>query len=234
MTNETRAPRGLRLRCMRRASAAALALASVLGACRASDLHAGAGETPLVAPRTASTVSFEAALAARRPVDAFTRVEPNAADLSQLLWAAQGVLGPELRTVPSLSAPDAVEVWLARADGVHRYLPASHATVKVLPMDVRKQLARVEAHAEGLRAAPVLVVLTGRAGTARARHGERAERMVALEAGHAAQNVMLQAQALGLAAVPLGLDDDEAVRTLLVLPRDTLPLHVLAVGLPGR
>lgn len=65
------------------------------------------------------------------------------------------------------------------------------------------------------------------------RYGTRAERYVALEAGHAAQNVLLQAVALGFAALPVGAFDDRRVQEVLNLPGGHRPLYLIPVGLPA-
>jgi SagB-type dehydrogenase family enzyme len=64
------------------------------------------------------------------------------------------------------------------------------------------------------------------------KYGERAERYVSLEAGHAAQNVLLEATALRLGAVPVGAFDDDAVARALPLRRDERPIYMVAVGHP--
>jgi nitroreductase len=53
-----------------------------------------------------------------------------------------------------------------------------------------------------------------------------------MEAGHAAQNLLLEAAAVGLAAVPVGAFDDDRVRETLGLPRSEAPLYLIPVGHP--
>ncbi len=53
-----------------------------------------------------------------------------------------------------------------------------------------------------------------------------------LEAGHAAQNLLLQAVSLGLAAVPIGAFHDDEVQRVLGLPNDHQPLYLIPVGHP--
>lgn len=213
-----------------------LALGILVGGCRASDVSSGHPDMQLPAPKTAGSVSVEAALAARKVVRGFAVEVPSAADLSQLLWAAQGIVDPVsgARTTFTPGGVHALDLWVARTDGVHRYAPATHSLTRVLPMDVRRQLAQATSDADELKAAPILIVITGQPGKARPRWGDRAERMVAIEGGHAGQSLLLQAAPLGLAATPLSIVDDEAIRTALVLPKDQLPIHVIAVGLPAR
>ncbi len=64
------------------------------------------------------------------------------------------------------------------------------------------------------------------------KYGGRATRYVHIEVGHAAQNVLLQATASGLAAAPVGAFDDRGVKVLLALPREADPLYLLPVGRP--
>ena len=66
------------------------------------------------------------------------------------------------------------------------------------------------------------------------RHGpERAARYAAFEAGHAGQNLLLQAVALDLGSVPVGSFRDDEISRLLGLPADEAPLYLFAVGRPA-
>jgi len=51
-----------------------------------------------------------------------------------------------------------------------------------------------------------------------------------MEAGHAGENLYLQAEALGLATVAIGAFDDERVREVLDAPATQRPLYVFPVG----
>jgi SagB-type dehydrogenase family enzyme len=59
---------------------------------------------------------------------------------------------------------------------------------------------------------------------------ERSARYVQLEAGHAAQNLLLQVTALNLGAVPIGAFEDDTVKAALSLPADQQPLYLIPVG----
>jgi SagB-type dehydrogenase family enzyme len=79
--------------------------------------------------------------------------------------------------------------------------------------------------------APAVFVIAGILARTAPKYGpDRAWRYVNLEAGHAAQNLLLQAVVLGLGAVPIGAFDDDAVQDLLELPGDQRPLYLIPVG----
>ena len=180
-------------------------------------------EMPLPAPSTSSSVALETALAMRKPARAFAAGEIGASDLAQMLWSTRAT--PRLGALP-------LDVYVASSAGVTRYVGASHALVMVTAEDLRKAIAQATGEPEDVRDAPLLVVLVGSPAKGRAKYGERADRFAAIETGHAAQNVLLQATALGLAATPLALFHEDGVSRALGLSREQIPLHIVAVGKP--
>jgi len=78
--------------------------------------------------------------------------------------------------------------------------------------------------------APALVVIAAQPARTAARYGARAEAYVAMEAGAAAQNLLLQAAALGLGGTLVGAFDDAAVRRSLALAETEQPLAIVPVG----
>jgi SagB-type dehydrogenase family enzyme len=64
------------------------------------------------------------------------------------------------------------------------------------------------------------------------KYGERGVRYVHIEVGHAAQNVMLQAQALGLGAVVVGAFDDNRAAEIMDLPKNERVLYLMPIGKP--
>jgi nitroreductase len=63
-------------------------------------------------------------------------------------------------------------------------------------------------------------------------YGVRGIRYVHMEAGHAAQNVLLQAIALGLGGVVIGAFENQAVRRAAAMPANEQPLYIIPVGRP--
>ncbi len=62
------------------------------------------------------------------------------------------------------------------------------------------------------------------------KYGERGVRYVHMEAGHAAQNLCLQAAALDLGLVTVGAFRDDQVKDTLGLPEDEQPLYIIPIG----
>jgi SagB-type dehydrogenase family enzyme len=62
------------------------------------------------------------------------------------------------------------------------------------------------------------------------KYGKRAVRYVHMEAGHAAQNVWLQANSLKLGTVTVGAFADSHVQSLLGMAPEEMPLYLLPVG----
>ena len=81
------------------------------------------------------------------------------------------------------------------------------------------QLCQAAAGQEFIREAPVNIVIAADDRGMEGRYGERAERYVCIEVGHAAQNIHLQAVAMGLGSAPIGAFDDEQVHAVLQAAR---------------
>jgi SagB-type dehydrogenase family enzyme len=197
---------------------------------------AGSGQViALPTPRLKAALSLEEALSARRSVRSFGDQRLTAAELGQLLWAAQGITSPSgQRTAPSAGALYPLEVYAVTPDGAYRYAAQGHRLVPQVAGDVRKALAVAAVGQASVSDAPSVIVIAAVYARTAGRYGaERSPRYVHLEAGHATQNVLLQAVALGLGAAPIGAFDDERVKAVLALPPDQQPLYLIPVGHPN-
>lgn len=192
---------------------------------------ASASPVGLPSPRQNGPLSLEEALAQRRSVREFSPEPLQASDIGQLLWAAQGVTDAEgRRTAPSAGALYPLEVYAITVEGAFHYLPSEHAIRPVASTDLRSALAAAAFDQVVVAEAPLVLAVTGVVERTRAKYGTRASRYVHLEAGHAVQNVLLQAVAMGLGAVPIGAFDDERVSEVLGLPDEESPLYLVPVG----
>lgn len=190
----------------------------------------------LPAPPTAGAMSLEEALAHRRSVREFAPGALTLAEVSRLAWAAQGVTAPERRTAPSAGATYPLEIYLVVGDvenlaaSVYHYRPGQHRLDVVASGDLRLPLAAASLDQKWINHAAMVVVIAAAFERTTARYGMRGERYVHMEAGHAAQNLLLQAAAMGLGATPAGAFNDTEVSRLLHLPGGETPLYIIPVG----
>lgn len=82
-----------------------------------------------------------------------------------------------------------------------------------------------------VRRAAAVMVLSGVYERMTTKYGERGIRYVHMEAGHAAQNVYLQAVSLGLSTVVIGAFRDEEVKSLLKMAGGEKILYIMPVGM---
>lgn len=188
-------------------------------------------------PAHEGRTSVEAALHARRSNREFTGVSLSLAEASQLLWAADGINRPGgYRTVPSAGALYPLEVYLIAgqvegvAPGIWKYTRREHALIAGSPGDRRRDLARAAFHQSWVAEAAAIIAVAAVPERTAAKYGARAERYVHIEVGHAAQNVYLQAGALGLGTTVVGAFDDDEVKAVMAMTRDEHPLCLLPVG----
>jgi SagB-type dehydrogenase family enzyme len=190
-------------------------------------------------PRRQSNVSVESALQNRRSVREYRDEPLTLAEVSQLLWAAQGITGPEdRRTAPSAGALYPLEVYLVAgrvndlASGIYRYQPRRHELVRIVEGDKRIRLAAAALDQDCVRHGAATIVVAAVYERVTKKYGKRGVMYVHMEAGHAAQNVFLQAVALNLGTVVVGAFEDDPVKKLLTLPVEEQPLYLLPVGRP--
>lgn len=202
--------------------------------------HEAPGIIALPPPRTESNVSIEQAIARRRSVREYTRDAISLGDLSQLLWAAQGVTGAgNLRAAPSAGATYPLEIYAVvgrvtgAEAGVYRYRPIEHALHRAIDGDVFEKLATACLGQDCVRdAAAVIVLAAVHERTTRA-YANRGNRYVENEVGHVAENVHLQAVALGLGTVAVGAYNDTAVGNVLRVGPEEKVMYLVPVGRPG-
>ena len=191
-----------------------------------------AGVEKLPSPDQKGKTPLESALARRRSVRSYGGGELTAREVSQLCWAAAGITDPGrgFRTAPSAGALYPLELYLVMGKGVYRYDPRGHVLRRHREGDHRRSLAAAALNQRCVASAPVCFVIAAAEKRTAAKYGRRAWRYCLLEAGHVAQNVLLQATALSLGSVPVGAFDDDRVGKLLRLPADQRAVYLLPVG----
>ncbi|MFZ5926207.1 MAG: SagB/ThcOx family dehydrogenase [Acidobacteriota bacterium] len=187
--------------------------------------------------RMEGTVALERTLQFRRSLRQYSRAAVTLAEAAQLLWAAQGVTGRGgYRTAPSAGALYPLETFLCagRVDtlpaGVYKYRPGRHDLIRLAEGDLRSKLASAALGQAWVREAPLTIALAAEFQRVTGRYQQRGIRYAWMEAGHAAQNVLLQAVALGLGGVPVGAFDDRAVQRILRMTGEEEPLYLIPIG----
>jgi SagB-type dehydrogenase family enzyme len=185
----------------------------------------------LPSPAYESAISIEKALAERRSIRSYKEEPLSLNELSQILWAAQGITEPKkgLRTAPSPRALYLLEVYVLPGNvaslpmGIYKYRPQGHELIRIAEGDKKAELFKAVGQAP-IKNAPAVLVFSGLS--------EKTQRptWMYLEAGHAAQNVYLQAVSLNLGAVVMGGFKDEDVRKVLNLPEKEQPLYIMPIG----
>jgi SagB-type dehydrogenase family enzyme len=211
---------------------------------------------PLPAASQDGAVSVEKAIQGRRSTRHFSEEAVTVKELSQLLWAGQGVTrvtedpAPgwdyrkrtgHLRAAPSAGALFPLELYAVVGSaegigpGVYHYVPRVHGLVQITERDLRKSLWEGALQQDAIRAAPMTIVIAAVTARMTAKYGERTDRYVHIEVGAAAENIALQATSLGLGTVLMGAFEDKVPRKLLSLPPDHHVLAIIPVGhpLPG-
>lgn len=188
-----------------------------------------------------SKVSVEQALKQRRSVRNFSGKPLTLQDVSQLLWAAQGVTSSRgFRTAPSAGALYPLEVYLAAGniedlpEGLYHYRPDAHDMTRKQTGDPRQAVWQAAMKQSVVRDAPAVFIITGVFSRTMEKYGKRGLQYVLIEAGHAAQNVCLQAVAMDLGSVSIGAFSDETLRKVLNAGDDIYPIYVLPVGYPAK
>jgi SagB-type dehydrogenase family enzyme len=193
------------------------------------------GELP--EPRQNSDVSIEEALAKRRSIRSYTGEAVTLEEVSQLLWAAQGITNSDgFRTAPSAMAAYPLEVYIVVGDvenlseGVYHYEPAGHKLGKVHDGDYRPQLTTSSVGRYFVEGGAIYILLSAIYSRVTLRAGSEGTKYVHMEVGHAAQNVYLQAFSLGLGTVVNGGISADNIREILQLPANVQPLYFMPVG----
>lgn len=191
----------------------------------------------LPAPQHRGLVSVERALGTRRSIRHYKNMPLDLEEASQLLWSAQGISNSRgYRTVPSAGALYPLEVYAAIGNvkdleaGIYKYIISEHALLKKAAGDHRQAICRAALHQNYIAAAPVVLLFSTVNERVTNKYGERGLRYVFMEVGHAAQNVCLQAVALGLGTVVIGAFHDSDVKSAAHMAQNEHPAYIIAVG----
>jgi SagB-type dehydrogenase family enzyme len=204
-------------------------------------VYPDAPKVKLPKPAGAGGMPIWEAVGRRRSVRDFRSSPLSATDLSQLLWASQGVtkvIGEyALRSVPSAGALYPIETYLSvqLVEGIepaiYHYGVREHELELLRRGDFREAVSEAALDQGFLAEAAVVFAWTAVFARSKWKYKERAYRYVYLDAGHIAQNVALAAVALGLGSCQIAaLYDDEVNAILGVDGKEESIVYMTALG----
>ena len=114
--------------------------------------------------------------------------------------------------------------------GIYRYQTASNSLETLDDEDVRAALCDAALKQFWMESAPAMLVFAAVYERTTGKYGRRGNMYAHMEAGHAAQNVYLQATVLDLGTAAVGAFDDEKVKEVMKMKAEEHPLCIMPVG----
>lgn len=191
----------------------------------------------LLKPKYDSEVSIEKALHNRRSIRDYTNDPLTFAEVSQLLWAAQGITGRGgYRTAPSAGALYPLDIYVAIGnvdsipEGIYKYNPRGHELIRIASGDKRANLCAAALDQSCVKYCAVAFIISAVYGRTTKKYMDRGIRYVHIEVGHVAQNIHLQAVSLMLGSVSIGAFYDDRIRKVLNMSEREMPLCIIPIG----
>jgi SagB-type dehydrogenase family enzyme len=197
-------------------------------------LRTGMKVIQLPDPNTLGRIGLEEAISKRRSVKQFVPEMLNFAQIGQLAWAGQGITDKQmgLRAAPSVGDLYPIELYFFTPEGLFFYRPENHSLQQVSSSDQREELLKAVQRQAPVTEAACDIVIAGSVRKLAAAYGNKAMKFMLLEAGHVAENIQLQAVALGLASVTVESFDIKNVAKACEMPGEMEPLLIICVGHP--
>lgn len=193
-------------------------------------------------PIIKGNMSVEQSIQNRRSIRHYTNEPLTLQDISQIMWAAQGITDKtgNLRAAPSAGQVYPLEIYIVVGkgsvtklnEGVYHYNPFNNSLEKIMAGDARSDLSQAANGQPWVKQAPVDIVITGNYQKMITKYKDEtlSIRFVNLEAGHVGENIYLEAGARNLVTVSLGSFKDDSVHKILGLPSDETTIYIFPVG----
>jgi SagB-type dehydrogenase family enzyme len=188
-------------------------------------------------PKISGGISIEEAIKSRRSIRNYKNESITLEELSQLLWAAQGITGRSRgRAAPSAGATYPLDLYavverVSQIDpGFYHYLPKENSLACVMLGRYNAALSDASLGQACVRDAALNLVFAAVYDRTTSRYADRGIRYVSIDVGHASENVYLQCGSIGLGTVAVGAFDDEKVKEALKLKKEESPLYIMPVG----
>lgn len=207
------------------------------GRCEAMSMNNSSGIIRLPAPYYDGNTSVEMALLKRRSIRSYSNEPLSLAEISQLLWAAQGITDSRgYRTAPSAGALYPLEIYIVAgrvkdlSQGIYKYRPHENALVKIVDGDKRAEVCRASLNQSPISDAATVIVFCAIYERTTVKYGKRGIRYVFIEVGHAVQNIYLQAVSLKLGTLVIGAFNDNELKRIMKFDLYEYPLCIMPVG----
>ena len=195
----------------------------------------------LPSPILKGTISVEEAVNARRTRRNFSDQALTLKEWGQILWAAQGITSDgkiKKRAAPSAGALYPIELYLILSKGfsdsipagIFHYVPTKHALEQISDKNFAKEVAKASLHQYWMAEASGMILITAEYSRITGKYGKRGIRYAHIEAGHVAQNCLLQAESLNLKVGIVGAFEDQKLMDLLPIPKTHEPILILPMG----
>jgi len=183
-------------------------------------------------------VSIEKVLNERRSVRAYKDTPLTEQNLSQLLWAGQGITdkASKKRTAPSARAKYPIELYMVVFNvegiekGVYLYVPDGHEIVKVFGDEKHTDIIKAAGSQASVSKCAVAFIIAGNYKKMSENYNEQAMLFTHTEVGHVSQNIALQGVALNIGSVVLGGFQPDNMAKLFNFPEYIRPIYVMPVG----
>ncbi len=187
-------------------------------------------------PILTGPISVERALVSRRDSDGFTREQLSFTQLSQLAWAGQGIVDRQslLRTAPSAQQAYPITLYFVTQQGTFVYNPEENSFQQTILDDLRDRLAATTVNQQAVAEASCNIIIAGSVRNVGPQRANQAKKNMLLEAGHIAQNILLQAVSMELAAGIVWDFEARRVQKLAKFPRTLEALHMISLGYPQK
>lgn len=213
-----------------------LLFAAALFGCMTSVVAQTGNEIKLPAPDlNRNTATVMKALAERKSVRECSDKELSSQDLSDVLWAADGINRKDgKRTAPSSLNVQDIEIYAFTSKGVYLYQPQTHSLKTIVTGDHRKILAGPPSPArsqEYVVKFPLILLYVSDLSRIKST-GEQARLTAAMDASFISENVNLFCASAGLCTVTRASMERNSIIKLLNLNENRLPLLNNAIGYP--
>jgi protease I len=175
----------------------------------------------LPSPKVEGQAGLEQLLTTCESAHQFTSQPLDYIQMGQLAWAGRNAMEPQ----PQADYP--IKLYFAAREGVLAYTPRKHCLEETLNQDIRGRLAEALKQ-QAASIPPCYIIITGSAKELAAKN----TKYMLIKTGNIAQNIRLQAAALGLGSSTADDFNANQVSHICRLSPEMEPIYIIGVGYP--